>query len=90
MKYILIYLLNLVDYALTTYWTGLHGIECEFNPLMRWALATPGVFSAIKLVAFPGLLYWMWRKKHDDSAWMALGMFIVIVLLNLRTVFGGV
>lgn len=90
MKYILIYLLNLMDYALTVYWVGLHGVDCEINPLMRWALATPGAFAAIKLVAVPVLLYWMWRKKHDDSAWMALGMFIVIVLLNLRTVFGGV
>ena len=37
-KYIIIYLLNLFDYAVTVYWTGLHGIEAEINPLMRWAL----------------------------------------------------
>lgn len=90
MKYILIYILNIIDYALTVYWVGLHGIEHEINPLMRWALGTPAVFAVIKLLLFPLLLYWMWKKKHDDSAWMALGMFIVIVLLNIRTVFGGV
>lgn len=32
MKYILIYLLNLADYALTIYLTGLYGIACEVNP----------------------------------------------------------
>lgn len=87
MKYILIYLLNLADYALTVYWTGLYGIECEINPLMRYALSEPWMFAVIKLVLFPLLLWWMWRKKHDDSAWIALGMFIIVVLLNIRTVF---
>lgn len=89
MKYILIGILNIADYALTIYWTGIHGIQSEINPLMRWALSTPWAFAVIKLVLFPVMLYWMWRKKHDDSAWMALGMFIVITLLNIRTVFGG-
>ena len=88
MKYIIIYLLNLADYALTVYWTSLHGIKTEINPLMRLALADPWVFAVIKIVLFPLFLLWMWRKKHDDSAWMALGMFLVIVLLNIRTVFG--
>lgn len=49
MKYILIGVLNLLDYAITTYWTGIHGIEAEINPLMRWALSTPGAFVVIKL-----------------------------------------
>ena len=89
MKYILIAILNLIDTALTIYWTGIHGIQAEINPLMRWALSTPGAFATIKLFLFPLFLLWMWRKKHDDSAWMALGMFIVITLLNVRTVFGG-
>lgn len=89
MKYILIYILNLIDYALTVYWTHLHGIQAEINPLMRWALSVPWVFGVVKLVLFPLFLLWMWRKKHDDSAWMALGMFIVITLMNIRTVFGG-
>lgn len=89
MKYILIGILNLIDYALTAYWVGLHGIQSEINPLMRWALSTPGAFAIIKLFLFPLFLFWMWRKRHDDSAWMALGMFIVITLLNIRTVFGG-
>jgi hypothetical protein len=87
-KYILIYILNLVDYALTVYWTGLHGIEHEINPIMRWALSTPGVFTMVKLFLFPLLLLWMWWKKKDDTAYMALGMFIVVVMLNIRTVFG--
>ena len=87
-KYIIIYLLNLFDYALTVYWTGLHGIEAEINPLMRWALSEPLAFMTIKVVLFPLLLFWMWKKKHEDSAWMALGMFIVVTLMNFRTVFG--
>lgn len=87
-KYILVYLLNLADYALTVYWTGLHGIEHEINPLMRMALSEPWVFALIKLFLFPLLLLWMWWKKKDDTTWMALGMFIVVVLLNIRTVFG--
>lgn len=89
MKYILIYILNLIDYALTVYWTGIHGIQAEINPLMRWALSTPWAFAVIKLILFPLFLLWMWRKKHDDSAWMALGMFIVVIMLNILTVFGG-
>ena len=40
-KYIIISLLNLFDYAITAYWTGLNGIEAEINPLMQWALSTP-------------------------------------------------
>lgn len=89
MKYILIYLLNLADYAITVYWTGLHGIEAEINPLMRLALSEPWVFALVKLVLFPLLLLYMWWKKHDDTAWMALGMFIVVMLMNIRVVFGG-
>ena len=88
MKYILIYLLNLADYALTVYWTGLHGLEHEVNPLMRKTLEEPWMFAVIKLVLFPLLLIWMWRKKRNDSAFIVLGMFIVVVLLNIRTVFG--
>ena len=87
-KYILIALLNLFDYSITVYWTGLHGIEAEINPLMQWALSTPGAFAVIKLLLFPLLLLYMWKKKHEDSAYIALGMFIVVTLLNIRTVFG--
>lgn len=88
MKYIIIAILNLFDYCMTVYWTGLHGIQMEINPIMRGALSTPWVFAVVKLVLFPALLFWMWRKKHDDTAWMALGMFIVVTLMNIRTVFG--
>ena len=87
-KYILIALLNLFDYAITVYWTGLHGIDAEINPLMQWALSTPLAFAVIKLLLFPLLLLYMWKKKHEDSAYIALGMFIVVTLLNIRTVFG--
>lgn len=83
MKYIIIYLLNLADYALTVYWTGLYGIECEINPLMRSALSVPWIFAAVKLVLFPLLLLWMRRRKKDDGALVVLGMFIVVVLVNL-------
>ena len=88
MKYIIIAILNLIDYALTVYWTGLHGIQTEINPIMRGALSTPWVFAVVKLILFPAMLLWMWEKKHDDTAWMALGMFIVVTLMNIRTVFG--
>ena len=88
MKYIIIAILNLLDYCMTVYWTGLHGIQAEINPIMRGALSTPWVFAVVKLALFPALLFWMWRKKHDDTAWMALGMFIVVTLMNIRTVFG--
>lgn len=88
MKYILIYILNLIDYAMTVYWVNLHGIQSEINPLMRWALSTPWAFAVIKLVLFPLFLFWMWKKKHDDSAYIALGMFIVVTLMNIRTAFG--
>lgn len=40
-KYFIIGVLNLFDYAITVYWTGIHGIEAEINPLMRWALSEP-------------------------------------------------
>lgn len=87
MKYILIYVLNLCDYAQTVYWTGIHGIEAEINPVMRWVLGSPWAFAAVKLFLFPVFLYWMYRKKHDDTAYIALGMFIVTVLMNFRTIF---
>lgn len=87
-KYIIIFFLNLIDYAMTVYWTGLHGLDHEINPIMRAALTQPWVFAVVKLVAFPTLLFWMWRKKKEETAWMALGMFIVVTLLNIRTVFG--
>lgn len=88
MKYLIIAILNLFDYCMTVYWTNLHGIQAEINPIMRGALAEPWMFAVVKLVLFPLLLIWMWRKKHDDTAWMALGMFIVVTLVNIRTVFG--
>ena len=87
-KFIIIYLLNLFDYAITVYWTGIRGIEAEINPLMRWALSEPLVFMLIKVPGVALLLLYMWKKKHHDSAWMALGMFIVVTILNCRTVFG--
>ena len=87
-KYIIIYLLNLFDYAITVYWTGIHGIESEINPLMQWALSEPLVFMLIKVPGVALLLLYMWKKKHEDSAWMALGMFIVVTLMNIKTVFG--
>ena len=87
MKYILIYLLNFADYALTVYWTWLHGIEHEINPLMRYALSEPWMFAVIKLALFPLFLIWMWKNKRNDSAYIVLGMFIIVVLLNIRTVF---
>lgn len=83
MKYIIIYLLNLADYALTVYWTGLYGIECEINPLMRSALSVPWIFAVVKLVLFPLLLLWMRRRKKDDGALVVLGMYLVVVLVNL-------
>ena len=86
MKYILIYLLNLADYALTVYWTGLYGIACEVNPLMRYALSVPQMFAVVKLILFPLLLLWMWRTKKDDAALVVLGMFIVVILVNVSPV----
>ena len=87
-KYIIIAVLNLFDYAVTVYWTGIYGIEAETNPLMQWALSIPGAFAVIKLLLFPLMLLYMWKKKHDESAYIALGMFIVVTLMNIRTVFG--
>lgn len=89
MKYIIIYLLNLADTLITLYWVGLHGIGVEINPLMRWALSEPAVFVAVKLVLFPLLLLRMWRQRHDDTAWFALGAFAAVTVLNISTVFGG-
>lgn len=86
--YIIIAILNLFDYGVTVYWTNLYGIEAEINPVMRGALTIPWVFAVVKLVLFPAMLLWMWYKKHDDSAYIALGMFIVVTLMNIRTVFG--
>jgi hypothetical protein len=87
MKYILIYILNLADYALTVYWTGLHGLEHEVNPLMRKALEEPWMFAVIKLILFPWLLLYMKLTGKDHAAWMVLGMFIVVVLVNLSPFF---
>ena len=87
MKYLLIYALNIADYALTIYLTGLYGIACEVNPLIRYALSVPWMFAVVKLILFPLLLFAMWRTKKDDAALVVLGMFIVVVLLNLSQVF---
>jgi len=86
MKYLLIYVLNLADYALTVYLTGLYGIACEVNPLMRYALSVPQMFAVVKLILFPLLLLWMWRTKKDDAALVVLGMFIVVILVNVSPV----
>lgn len=88
MKYIIIAILNLFDYGVTVYWTSLHGIQTEINPIMRGALSTPWVFAVVKLILFPALLFYMWKKKHDDSAFFALGAFSAVTLMNIRTVFG--
>ena len=88
MKYIIITILNLIDYALTTYWTSIYGIQTEINPIMRGALSEPWVFAVVKLVLFPFLLLWMWYKKYNDAAWVALGMFITLTWMNICVVFG--
>ena len=54
---------------------------------MRYALSVPKLFAMVKLILFPLLLLWMWRTKKDDAALVVLGMFIVVVLLNLSQVF---
>ena len=87
MKYIVIYILNLIDYAMTVYWTGLNGIAHEVNPIMRWALSTPGVFTLIKVFLFPILLWWMWKKKRNDSALIIIGRFLAVVWMNVNTIF---
>lgn len=87
-KYILIAALNLADYTMTAYWTDLHGIQTEINPIMRLALSTPGAFAVVKLVLFPILLLWMRRKRCNDSAWFTLGAFAAVTVLNCSTVFG--
>jgi Na+(H+)/acetate symporter ActP len=83
MKYLTIYLLNLADYAMTVYWTNLHGIQTEINPLMRMALLNPLVFAIIKLVLFPLLLLIMWWKKYEDAALVGLGMFLAVTVSNI-------
>ena len=87
MKYIVIFILNFIDYLTTVYLTNIYGVECEMNPLMREALSEPWFFALIKLILFPLLLYWMWKTKKDDAAYIALGMFLAIVMLNLTQVF---
>ena len=87
MKYLIIYALNLFDTIVTLYWTSLHGIGAELNPLMRMALAEPWRFAVIKLVLFPAMLYWMWYRRHDDTAWFALGAFAAVTILNISTIF---
>lgn len=86
--YATIFILNIVDYVQTVYWTGIYGLMVETNPAMRWALQEPAVFALVKLVGLALLLLYMWYKKHDDSAWMALGMFIVTVMMNFRIILG--
>lgn len=86
--YGIVYALNIVDYIQTVYWTSRYGIAVETNPLMRSALQVPCVFPLVKLVGLALLLAYMWRKKHDDSAWMALGMFVVTVIMNFRVILG--
>lgn len=88
MKYFLIFVLNIADYALTVYLTGLYGIECEVNPLMRFALSMDGAFEFIKLIMVPALILYMWLEKLDNAALVVLGMFIVVVLLNATQAFG--
>ena len=88
MKYIIIYLLNLAEYAITLYWTNLHGIQVEINPLMRMALANPWVFAVVKLVLFPALLLIMWWTKYEDAALVGLGMFLAVTVNNLLAVCG--
>lgn len=86
MKYVVIYILNLIDYATTLYWINLHGISHELNPFMRTALSMPFVFTIIKVFLVPVFLYWLWKKKHDDTAWIALGAFLAVVYMNLNTI----
>lgn len=86
MKYLIIYILNLIDYGTTLYWINLHGISHEINPVMRTALSMPFVFTLIKVFLFPALLYWMWKKKHHDTAYIALGAFLAVVWMNVNTI----
>ena len=54
---------------------------------MRYALSIPWVFTVIKVFLFPVLLYWMWKKKRDDTALVIMVMFLAVVWMNVNTIF---
>ena len=88
MIYILIYILNFFDLAVTVYWTNIYGILNEINPVMRMALREPWIFFTVKLILFPLFLLYLYFKKRDDTAYIALGMFLAVAWMNICTVWG--
>lgn len=82
MIYILTYLLNLFDLAMTTLWVGRYGLPVEANPIGRW-MYTTGMVYAVKIFAVGGLLavVGICLRKHPKLAWMAYIPLVVYAVI---------
>ena len=68
MKYIIINLLNILDYICTKYQVDRYGIEVEANPLMRWLMQDPLAFLAIKITLVTILLLFIYDHREERVA----------------------
>lgn len=94
MIFLLTYLLNLFDLAMTSLWVKHYGISAEANPIGRW-LFESNMAWAVKIFAVGGLLAVMGVciRKRPKTAWVAyiplvvyglIAMYHVIILFGLR------
>lgn len=96
MIYIITYLLNLFDLAITSYWVNRYGTEIEGNPIGKILYETKAVYPVKILVvgALLALLWWLtelepsykWVGYVPLVAYTGLTVYHIIVAVKVWTV----
>lgn len=87
MPLIIAYILNLVDYAFTSFWVHKYGITAEANPIGRWMFSN-NIAWVFKIFVVGGLVEVLGVviRKHPKAvivSWILLAAFCLIVLYHI-------
>ena len=81
---IITYILNIIDYAFTSYWVSKYGIDVELNPIGRWML-THNVAFAVKIFAVGAIMIalgYLYSLK-PNIAWTVYIPFVIYAILTI-------
>lgn len=96
MIYIITYLLNLFDLAMTSYWVSKYGTEVEGNPIGKILYQTKAVYP-VKILAVGAFLALLWAltELRPDYKWVGyipptvytgLAVYHIIVAIKIWAV----
>lgn len=87
MIYIITYILNLFDLAVTTYWVSKYGIEIEGNPIGRWLYRTGAVYP-VKILLIGALLALLWaltkiKPGYGWAGYVVLAAYVALAVYHV-------